>query len=49
MALAYSTARESKRGHMLILTRRINETLTIGREITVTVMGVKGTQERSRA
>ena len=31
---------------MLILTRRINETLTIGREITVTVLGVKGNQVR---
>jgi carbon storage regulator len=31
---------------MLILTRRIHETLTIGREITVTVLGVKGNQVR---
>ena len=31
---------------MLILTRRINETLTIGRETTVTVLGVKGNQVR---
>jgi carbon storage regulator len=31
---------------MLILTRRINETLTIGNEITVTVLGVKGSQVR---
>ena len=27
---------------MLILTRRLNETLMIGNEITVTVLGVKG-------
>jgi carbon storage regulator CsrA len=27
---------------MLILTRRVGETLVIGDEITVTVMGVKG-------
>jgi carbon storage regulator len=31
---------------MLILTRRVNETLMIGREITVTVLGVKGNQVR---
>jgi carbon storage regulator len=31
---------------MLILTRRIGETLVIGNEITVTVMGVKGSQVR---
>ena len=31
---------------MLILTRRVGETLMIGDEITVTVMGVKGIQVR---
>lgn len=31
---------------MLILTRRVNETLMIGSEITVTVLGVKGHQVR---
>ena len=31
---------------MLILTRRPNETLMIGNEITVTVLGVKGNQVR---
>lgn len=31
---------------MLILTRRPNETLMIGAEITVTVLGVKGNQVR---
>jgi carbon storage regulator CsrA len=31
---------------MLILTRRPNETLMIGTEITVTVLGVKGNQVR---
>ncbi|NRA24125.1 MAG: carbon storage regulator CsrA, partial [Oleispira sp.] len=31
---------------MLILTRRVNETLMIGDEVTVTVLGVKGNQVR---
>ena len=31
---------------MLILTRRPNETLMIGNQITVTVLGVKGNQVR---
>jgi carbon storage regulator len=31
---------------MLILTRRLNETLMIGNEITITVLGVKGSQVR---
>ncbi len=31
---------------MLILTRRVGESLMIGNEITVTVLGVKGNQVR---
>ena len=31
---------------MLILTRRTNETLMVGDEVTVTVLGVKGNQVR---
>jgi carbon storage regulator len=31
---------------MLILTRRVNETVMIGENVTVTVLGVKGAQVR---
>jgi len=31
---------------MLILTRRVSETLMIGDEVTITVLGVKGNQVR---
>lgn len=31
---------------MLILTRRVGETIMIGNEVTVTVLGVKGNQVR---
>jgi carbon storage regulator len=31
---------------MLILTRRVNEALMVGDEVTVTVLGVKGDQVR---
>jgi carbon storage regulator len=34
------------RNSMLILTRRVGETLMIGDEVTVTVLGVKGNQVR---
>lgn len=35
-----------RRDIMLILTRRIGETLMVGDEVTVTVLGVKGNQVR---
>jgi carbon storage regulator len=35
-----------KRYVMLILTRRIGETLVVGDDVTVTVLGVKGNQVR---
>ena len=35
-----------RRNKMLILTRRIGETLMVGDEVTVTVLGVKGNQVR---
>jgi carbon storage regulator len=31
---------------VLILTRRVGETVTIGNDVTVTVLGVKGNQVR---
>ena len=31
---------------MLVLTRRVNETLMVGNEVAVTVLGVKGNQVR---
>ena len=31
---------------MLILTRKTNETLTVGNDVTVTILGVKGNQVR---
>jgi carbon storage regulator len=31
---------------MLILTRRVGESLKIGEEVTVTVLGIKGSQVR---
>lgn len=31
---------------MLILTRRLNETVNIGNDVTVTVLGIKGGQVR---
>jgi len=32
--------------HMLILTRRIGETVMVGDDVTITVLGVKGNQVR---
>jgi carbon storage regulator len=36
----------SRSRNMLILTRRVGETVMIGNEVTVTVLGVKGNQVR---
>jgi carbon storage regulator len=36
----------NRRIGMLILTRRIGETLMVGDEVTITVLGVKGNQVR---
>jgi carbon storage regulator len=35
-----------RRNYMLILTRRVGETVVIGDEVTVTVLGIKGNQVR---
>jgi carbon storage regulator len=35
-----------RRNAMLILTRRVNETITVGDSITITVLGVQGSQVR---
>jgi carbon storage regulator len=41
-----SVASAATGGGMLILTRRVGETLMIGDQVTVTVLGVKGNQVR---
>jgi len=47
MIPAITTGRTAKEeATMLILTRRANETLTIGHDVTVTVLGIKGNQVR---
>jgi len=40
------TGRSKEKIKMLILTRRIGETLMVGDDVTVTVLGVKGNQVR---
>jgi len=47
-ARASSTQQRSRQGEfaMLILTRRLGESVNIGDEVTVTVLGVKGGQVR---
>jgi carbon storage regulator len=44
--MPYKQNLELKEQNMLILTRRVGETLMIGDEVTVTVLGVKGNQVR---
>jgi carbon storage regulator len=44
--LPASTCRTKENAIMLILTRRVGETLMIGDSVTVTVLGVKGNQVR---
>jgi carbon storage regulator len=39
-------ARNTPGGHVLILTRKPTESITIGSDITVVVLGVKGNQVR---
>ena len=43
---AASRSQTEKEFGMLILTRRVGETVMIGDEVTVTVLGVKGNQVR---
>jgi carbon storage regulator len=43
---AATHAKEARSRIMLILTRRVGETVMIGNEVTVTVLGVKGNQVR---
>src|SRR5208337_2663133 len=44
--LPVTHAKEARSPNMLILTRRVGETVMIGNEVTVTVLGVKGNQVR---
>jgi carbon storage regulator len=46
MGLDKSRSETSGSGFLLILTRKIGESLMIGAEVTVTVMAVKGNQVR---
>jgi carbon storage regulator len=40
------TERQQRKIKMLILTRRVDETVMIGDDVTITVLGVKGNQVR---
>ena len=44
--LGVNTYRGTEDQQMLILTRRVGETVMIGDEVTITVLGVKGNQVR---
>jgi len=45
-SLPYAQAFVTKDPHMLILTRRVGETLRIGNDVVVTVLAVHGNQVR---
>lgn len=46
MGLHWNSKINQEMSKMLILTRRIGETLMVGEEVTVTVLGVNGNQVR---
>ena len=46
MVLPEELHNNTRRMKMLILTRRVGETLMIGDDVTVTVLGIKGNQVR---
>jgi carbon storage regulator len=43
---AITTAHTATEDVMLILTRRLRETVTIGHDVTVTILGINGNQVR---
>ena len=46
LASSHTTAYEAEEGVVLILTRKVGETLVIGDEVEVTVLSMKGNQIR---
>lgn len=45
-SVTITSVKKDREIHMLILTRRVGETLMVGDDVTVTVLGVKGNQVR---